>query len=208
MYRLRMLLGVALIVLWPSHGVAQQAIAWGVAVGEQPLGTWTTPFYSSPNLASASAGQVRSGQMVEIYGAQAGWVYGGLDDGTKGYMPQHLLIVVSATMAELDQLTPSAAQTLLSALYNYRGYCFDDGALAHVFDNSDCTTRLPRFSPNEVALINALAERVPAASTQPDYGNVSEMSRDMHDSTMRVLQTWGGRQCASYETPEWDNCYR
>ncbi|MAK60450.1 MAG: hypothetical protein CMK09_05690 [Ponticaulis sp.] len=203
---LSVLVGLVLTCL-PAQ--AQQAIAWGVAVGEQPLGLWSTPFYSSPDLTSEPASNVRSGQMVEIYGTQSGWIYGGLDDGTKGYMPQQMLIVFSANLQELAQFDANAAQTLTSAMFNYRGYCFPEPNLAQVFDNSDCTTSEPSFSPNEITLINALATISPQLSI--DYGtynSLSQMSSDMHNSTMYVLETWGGRQCASYETPEIDNCYR
>ena len=188
---------------------ADTPVAWGVAVGEQPLGAWSTPFYGAPDTASAPAAAVRSGQMVEIYGAQAGWVYGGLDDGTRGYMPAALLILFSADLRELSLFDAGGARTLMAAMYNYRGFCFADPGLAQVFDNADCVTADPHFSPNERALLSALAQVAPPAPSAGDgYNALSAMSAGLHDSQMRVLQTWGGRQCESYETPEWDNCYR
>ena len=188
---------------------AQTPRAWAIAIGDAPIGTWQTPVYSSPNVESDAAGQLRSGQLIDLFGTQGGWVFAGLGDGTKGFIPKHLLLTFSADMRELSQFDPMAVQTLMASVFNFRGYCFPDDAMADRFDNSDCDTRRPKLSPNEIALINGLSRAAPQFAA--DYAGFDPLAAQIGGEPQlqpRELTDWGTRPCDEDETPAEDHCFR
>lgn len=205
--RLAALFALAVIALsWGARPAAAQndAIAWGVAIGEQPLAQWSTPLLSSPDPAAEPAAAIASGELVDILGARQGWVYARTEAGLLGYMPMDQLIVFTPGLPELAGLDASQASLIRGAIYNRRGHCFADPGLAEVFDNSDCTGAGAVLSGNEQALIAGLDLIIGA----PGAGMASEMSRSQHETTMEILKSMGARQCLSYEDPAYDNCYR